>query len=238
MKATTKDGATVAFDIHGDGPNKIVLLFQHQSWVDWGYVGAFPEFTFLIVDPRGHGESSFFDDRGMYGLWKVTEDVLAAVDAAGFHEFTAWGFSQGAARVGALAVKSNRVKALICGGYTMLDMSPDQKHFDHMEEEAAKGKGSYQDGAPFDWAESIVLFEDTRAWNSDEDLKTLTCPRLLYFGSDDVFGEAIKVRIPRLEACGFEVVELPGLDHQTAMSRIDLVAPRIRGFLTQAGILR
>jgi pimeloyl-ACP methyl ester carboxylesterase len=237
MKATTHDGATVAFEVHGDGPNKILLLFQHQPWLDWGYIHAFPEFTFLIVDPRGHGESSFFEDRGKYGLWKTTLDIEAAANAAGFDEFIAWGFSQGAVRVGAITVKSKRVKALICGGYTMLDMVPDQQHFDYMEAEAAKGLGYYSDGSPFDWSESLALFEDMRQWKSDNDLKAVACPKLLYFGSDDVFADAIRQRIPRLRDCGFQVMELPGLDHQTCASRIDQVAPKIRRFLAEAGVL-
>lgn len=234
---TGMDGARITFEVHGDGPHKIVLFFRHFPWIEWGYVKAQPEFAFLIVDPRGHGESSHFDDRSLYGLWTGALDVLTAADAAGFESFIIWGFSQGAIRAASLARKSHRVKALICGGYQLLDCALPQARFRSLEEEAAKGKGSYRDGALFDFAESIVLFEDLAAWTTiEQDLRDLTCPRLLYFGSEDVFAESIRQRTSRLEECGFKVLEISGLDHETGLSRIDIVAPHIREFLSDSGI--
>lgn len=75
---TGMDGARITFEVHGDGPHKIVLFFRHFPWIEWGYVKAQPEFTFLIVDPRGHGESSHFDDRSLYGLLTGALDVLTS----------------------------------------------------------------------------------------------------------------------------------------------------------------
>ncbi len=78
--ATTEDGARVRFDIHGHGP---ALVFVHglgddrQLWS--GIVGKLEnDFTCVVLDLRGHGESSGVEDHEPFGLHRDIHAVLTA----------------------------------------------------------------------------------------------------------------------------------------------------------------
>jgi pimeloyl-ACP methyl ester carboxylesterase len=95
--ATATDGAALAFEATGKGPN---LLFLH-GWAGsgdafHGVIGHLDltRLRVISVDLRGHGNSDTGD--GDYSLDRLTDDALAAADAAGADDLVVLGFSMGA----------------------------------------------------------------------------------------------------------------------------------------------
>jgi pimeloyl-ACP methyl ester carboxylesterase len=115
--ATSKDGTKLAFDVTGSGPAVLLLHGGGQTrraWHDLGYVSRLAkEFTVITMDLRGNGESDKPMTIAAYATDRLTEDVLAVVDAAGIQAFSIWGFSYGANVGRYVAAVSPRVRSMV-----------------------------------------------------------------------------------------------------------------------------
>lgn len=112
------DGATIAYDVAGDGPPAIFLHGLTNRRQGWDPVTSLlePDFTCIRVDFRGHGESSTASD---YGMAALVGDVRAVADELGVEEPAVIGSSFGA---GAAAVYAalNPVRSVVCVGNSSL----------------------------------------------------------------------------------------------------------------------
>jgi len=118
--AVSKDGTRVAYDVTGTGPALVLLHGGCQSrhvWHAAGYVGRLREqFTVITMDLRGHGESDKATTVEAYGIERLTEDILAVVDAAHVRRFAVWGYSYGGNVARYLPARSDRVTKLVIVG--------------------------------------------------------------------------------------------------------------------------
>jgi len=112
------DGATIAFDVAGDGPP---LLFLHgltsrrQAWEPvTGPLAS--SFTCIRVDLRGHGESGPAPD---YAMPALVGDVRAVADQLGVEAPAVVGNSLGA-NVAAVYAALNPASAVVCVGQSLL----------------------------------------------------------------------------------------------------------------------
>jgi pimeloyl-ACP methyl ester carboxylesterase len=178
---------------------------------------------------------------------RVAADWLAVADAAGFDRFAYWGYSWGAAAGLQLAARTDRLSALVIGGWPPLGApvssalratrlkAPDPEPSSMV---VLRSKAQYAQWGRY--------YESLAAGPGEAEiaaqLERTGLPRLLFFGGD---GDLVEAGIPvpiastcrrwreRLEAQGWRVIEFPGQGHGVTM-RADLVVPAVRGFLDAA----
>jgi pimeloyl-ACP methyl ester carboxylesterase len=106
------DGATIAYDVTGDGPPAIFLHGLTNRRQGWDPVTNLlvPAFTCIRIDLRGHGESSVAPD---YGMPSIVGDVRAVADRLRVEAPAVIGSSLGA---GAAAIYAalNPTRTVVC----------------------------------------------------------------------------------------------------------------------------
>lgn len=96
--------------LHGGGNNR-------HMWREAGYIERLQNnFTVIIPDLRGHGESDSPTEPSDYTTDKMIKDILAVVDACGVERFMIWGFSFGGKVGRYVAVHSERVTKIVLIG--------------------------------------------------------------------------------------------------------------------------
>jgi pimeloyl-ACP methyl ester carboxylesterase len=111
------DGATVAYDVAGDGRPVFFLhglTNRRQGWDPVTDLLA-DDFACVRIDFRGHGDSSMACD---YGIVSLVGDVRAVVDELGLEEPAVVGHSLGATAAAVYAAR-NPVRAVVCVDQTL-----------------------------------------------------------------------------------------------------------------------
>jgi hypothetical protein len=160
---------------------------------------------------------------------RVCADLLRVADSAGFGRFAWWGYSWGGLIGLLLAGRTDRLTALVCGGWPPLGgLAPIVLESCR----AAASKFEYQ-------KQYVTFYESLQGWSEADSVREITCPRLTYVGSDDeVEREGIRMPIAatlrrhrqELEESGWQVCELPGRDH-SLWTDPSVVVPIVRPFL-------
>jgi pimeloyl-ACP methyl ester carboxylesterase len=112
------DGATIAYDVAGDGPPVIFLHGLTNRRQGWDPVTSLlvPVFTCIRVDLRGHGESAPALD---YSMPALVGDVRAVADELGVDAPAVIGSSLGA-NAAAVYAALNPARAVVCVGQSLL----------------------------------------------------------------------------------------------------------------------
>ena len=163
---------------------------------------------------------------------RVCCDLLAVADAAGFEQFIWWGFSWGGVSGLQLASRSDRVSALVCGGWPPLG-APYAELLRSARTAAAKP--SLDLDVPLD--QFVTFYESIQDWHEADAIRRIQCPRMAFVGSEDE-GELMRTPLAatirehrgKLEQQGWEVVEITGRDHSVYRDPITVV-PIVRSFL-------
>jgi len=171
---------------------------------------------------------------------RVCHDLLAVADAAGFDRFAYWGYSWGAAAGLQLADRTDRLTALVLGGWPPLGAPYadilqatrlKQPEPEPSSMKVLRSKAQYRQWETF--------YTSLNGWPEAESVARIACPKMLYFGGDgDLVEAGIPVRIASiirehratLEAQGWVVHELPSQGHGVCMVP-ELVVPPVRAFL-------
>ncbi len=206
----------------------------------------------------------------------IAADLLTVADAAGAERFAYYGYSWLALAGLQLALRTDRLSALIMGGYPPLDGPYEEmlavttaghdQAIEVAERKAATpaddavasawGDSADWDPADFDWSsveitlseqqtrQYLTLYRELQGFDDRAIQDRLTIPRLCFAGSDDAidYGEKwgdVRVDLAgplvrerrTLEALGWQVEVLGGLDHTGAMQP-DAVLPIIRPWLS------
>ncbi len=153
-------------------------------------------------------------------------DILAIADAAGVERFAWYGFSFGAVVGLQLAARTDRLSALICGGWPPLG---GQYRETLAVTEAAQGPGE----------QFATFYRSLQGWPEREAVSRLSCPRFAFAGSQDEFvagGHAMRIgpllaeHRNELEGMGWTVRLVEGFGHELG-ARPDIVGPLVREFL-------
>ncbi|KYF47988.1 hypothetical protein BE08_30510 [Sorangium cellulosum] len=164
---------------------------------------------------------------------RVCADLLAAADAAGFDRFAYWGFSWGGVVGLQLACRTDRLTALVCGGWPPLGAPyGDMLHITRKMAAAPE--------VPVRVDQFVTFYESVEGWPEAEAVQRIACPRMTFTGAADEMeypGE-IKLRIAptirerrgELERLGWHVTEIPGRDHGVFTDPATVV-PIVREFL-------
>ncbi|MEV0309109.1 alpha/beta fold hydrolase [Nonomuraea fuscirosea] len=218
-------------------------------------------FQVVAFDYTGHVLSAPKPDTLTPG--NVVADLLAVADAVQAERFAYYGYSWLALSGLQLAIRTDRLSALAMGGYPpyagpyaemlKVTMAAYEQAVSPTPAPAPQEKSS--DDA-FDWSsvevsttveqsrQFVTLYEALRGF--DDTAVRLSCPRLCFAGSDDAItyeerwgGVVVDLAGPlkrhraELEALGWDVVVLDGLDHMSAMQAAN-VLPVLRPWLTAA----
>lgn len=171
---------------------------------------------------------------------RVCADLLAVATAAGFDRFAYWGYSWGAAAGLQLASRTDRLTALVLGGWPPLGAPYDailqatrlkQSDPEPSSLKVLRSKDQYRQ-----WEAYYSSMVD---WAEAESVASIHVPKMVYFGGDgDLVEAGIPIRIASiirenrtmLEKQGWTLKELPGQGHGVCMTP-DLVVPPVRYFL-------
>ena len=178
----------------------------------------------------------------------LATDLLAVADAANARQFAYYGYSWLALCGMQLAIRTDRLTALMMGGFPplggpykeMLTVTEATHEMASAPKEPSNTSPSSAD--EFDWnsievtltegqtRQFVTLYQALQDFDDRAAQAKITCPRLCFAGSADkiVYGERWKNAVVRIaaplieqkaeiEALGWEVRVLDGLDHTGAM---------------------
>jgi pimeloyl-ACP methyl ester carboxylesterase len=161
----------------------------------------------------------------------VCADILAVADAVGADSFAWYGYSWGGLVGLQLAARTDRLTALICGGFPPFGAS-----YRDIAAATKAAEGSLGAVAPM----MVTFFRALEEWDDRETVAKFNCPRMTFAGSDDVVvsGSAPAIRIgpliaehrAQLEGRGWTVRLLNEYRHDLFMDP-DIVVPLLRSFL-------
>jgi pimeloyl-ACP methyl ester carboxylesterase len=173
---------------------------------------------------------------------RVCADLLVVARFAGFDRFAYWGYSWGGNVGLQLATRSDRLTALVVGGWPALGgpyaelLQAAQRKLPNPEPSSLRVLRS-----PAQYAQWIHYGQSIERWPEREAVSRITCPRLNVFGSD---GDLVEAGIPmpiatrirshrtELEAMGWQVHEISGHGHALCMQP-DVAVPPVRAFLDE-----
>jgi pimeloyl-ACP methyl ester carboxylesterase len=254
MPQTTNAGIRIHYEVDGTGP---ALVLQHgftQSLEDWsecGYVAALrSKYQVVLIDARGHGDSSKPHNEASYTLDCRAADVTAVLDALGIEKAHFWGYSAGGwIAFGMAKYAPHRLKRLVIGGQH--PFARDQSGFRQWLREGIAGghetlirafeklAGPISDGYA-----ARTRSADLHAWLAsvedrvgiEEVLGAVATPCCLYAGEYDPMFAQTKLASERIPNAHF--FSLPGLSHLQAFVDSSRVLPLVMEFLDSGEIER
>ncbi|MEM1297893.1 MAG: alpha/beta fold hydrolase [Pseudomonadota bacterium] len=247
MPVVRSQGLSIHYEVVGRGPPILMhhgVMGRGAMWKAAGYLDELKdEFSFILMDARGHGQSDKPHDPAAYEGRRLAEDVLAVLDDIAAEQAIYWGYSLGG-RIGyeLAGIAPERVSAFIIGGSTpyAIDLrvpvdgdSKDQAQvrsaiLDFFGVSAATLSRDHQDAlfANDFLAVHAVLSERPSIASV---LAGMTMPCLIYVGGDDPRADASERAASELPNATF--ARLPGLDHGQAMLLTDHILPHVEVFL-------
>lgn len=163
---------------------------------------------------------------------RACTDVLQVANASGFRRFAWWGYSWSGILGLLLAGYTDRLTALVCGGWPPLG----ELHRDLLD--ACRATARIKPAQQL----YVTFYESLQYWREADWIQRLSGPRLVYAGAEDVIERAgirmattekLRAHRGQLEAWGWHVEEIPRADHDV-WTNPAAVVPVVRPFLDQA----
>ena len=282
LQARLHDGSTIAVEVHGRGPTVLLPVNpqpvegpQAEELRRWG---ADPALGRSLIDGLSDAFQVVAFDYENHVLQvpkpdtltpaNVAGDLLAVADAAGADRFAYYGYSWLALAGLQVGIRSDRLAALVMGGFPPLDgpytemLRVTVATHDMAIANSASAPSPETTSQPPqepsdepDWSQAemtltepqtrqfVTLYQALQAFDDRAAQAQLGCPRLCFVGSADEItyderwgGVQVRLAAPvisrraDLEALGWEVRVLDGLDHLKAMQAVQ-VLPILRPWL-------
>ncbi len=243
--------AAIHFELHGAGAPLFLgfpLMASHAeifgeegASVLRGYLDRLTDrYRVLLADYPSIGKSESIPTSELTAN-RVCADLLRVADSAGFDRFAFWGFSWGGAVGLQLAARTDRLKALVCGGWPPLG-GQYAEILQASREAAAKPPAGAMAvlRSAGQYAQWVTFYESVVDWPEAQAVARIACPRMAYAGSagDPTAGHGVPISIAstirkrrdELETLGWYVREIPGRDHSVCLDPATVV-PLVRQFL-------
>jgi len=254
----SSDAVRLTFQVEGQGPPLLLHLgagCDSGLWRAAGYVESLSrQYTCILFDHRGHGESGKPHGAAAYHIDRLTADVVELLDHLDLGPVAVWGYSAGISPVVRLAeLHPDRVWAIVASGAVAPPDPPDELAAWSVEAAASfrqygweklivKYEKQEPDPVPTwmtdriratDIEQWVYMIESIPQWHWDEwyVLPELETPTLFLTGEledrDDNVGQIV-ARMHHGELC-----RLTGVGHINAFLASDQVLPRVEGFLAE-----
>lgn len=215
----------------GAGP-AVVVPRLNVDWTQVDLAALEARFTVVVVSPRGFGPS---ERPGGYSLAGFVADLARVLDHLGVVEYAAFGYSMSGVMAARLAVGNPRVRAVACGGFPLTADLGGMGERARLRHAAARADAAA-------WAEVTTMYDPAAAvafWDDVASLPRaalvdLACPIRCWWGAEDlVLGSLTDSAelAADLSERSIPYTVLPGLDHDAALDRLDLVLPRLADWL-------
>ena len=207
-----------------------------------GYLDRLTDrYRVLLVDYPSIGRSRDIAPEDL-SADRVCADLLGVARAAGFGRFAYWGYSWGGNVGLQLAARTDRLDALVVGGWPALG-GP----YETLLEAARRKQPNPEPSSlkvlrsPAQYAQWIHYGQSIAGWNERDAVAQITCPRMNVFGSEADLVEAglavpiasrIRAHRGELQALGWHVHEVTGHGHGLCMQP-DVAVPPVRAFLDE-----
>lgn len=220
--------ANLRYQVYGSGPHLfLVATLPTENEVRTSFVeGLFEQYSVVVIESPSNAAVDLSE------LWtadRACAEVLNVAEAVGADRFAYYGYSWGGTLGLQLADRTDRLTALICGGWPALG-APYPGMAVYTEANAAR------DSTGSIWA---TYYRSIAHWNERDAVSGIKCPRMAFAGSDDIIyadgiivpiGPLIAEHRDELEAMGWTVELIEGFDHELGR-RPEVVVPMIREFL-------
>ncbi|HZS30039.1 MAG TPA: alpha/beta hydrolase [Gaiellaceae bacterium] len=254
----SSDGVRLAYSVEGSGPPVLFVLgagCDSGLWRAAGYLDPLlAEYTCILFDHRGHGESDKPRGPDRYHVDRQVDDLTELLDHLGVHAVAFWGYSAAVSPGVRLAERApERVWALVING-AVEPPGPPAERYSWVPEFAAQfrpGGGGWdqliedfaeQEPEPIpEWMKERIRATDpeqcadrvesypTWGWEEWDALPQIGTPTLFITGAledeDDHVGEIVR----RMRAG--ERLRLEGKGHINAFLASEQVLPVVRSFL-------
>lgn len=215
----------------GEGP-AVVVPRLNIDWTQVDLSALTDRFRVVLVAPRGFGPSS---RPGAYDMAGFVDDIDRVLDHLGVGSFDTFGYSMNGVMAARLALGTDRVRAVACGGFPLTaDLAG-------MGDRARARNDAARDD-PGSWAEILQTYDPLAAevfWDGIASLPRaaladLDHPVRLWWGQEDgVLASLVSpAKLRRdLESRAIPYDVVPGLDHDEMLRHLDLVLPSIADWL-------
>jgi len=260
--AQLHDGAAIDVTIIGEGPTVLVPVStagmegeaaeQMRAWGADPNLGrtlatGLADAGFRVVAADYEGHLAAYPKPETLTAANVAGDLLAIADAAEADRFAYYGYSWLALAGLQLALRTDRLAALVVGGYPPFDgpyeamltvtriahrMALANRDNPPAPEDVQAGDWDAVDvtQSPEQTQQYVTLYESLRDFDDRTALDQVTIPRLVFAGASDnitygpkwgnayvAIADAITQHRKKLEANGWTVVTIPDADHMAAM---------------------
>ena len=247
MPYTENASVRIYFVVEGDGPELVLLhgfMGSVDDWIARGYVAALrSSYRLILIDSRGHGQSTKPHDEASYTLEQRVSDVTAVLDALSIETAHFWGYSMGGyIGFGMAKHAPDRLGTFIAGG--VHPYARDQSGHRRLLSVGVEGGGEAFVSAfikamgPIsdDFATSLRS-ADFRAWLAsagdrvgvEDVLRSMTGRCCIYCGDLDPLFEQAKLASEQISNGRF--LPLIGHSHLQAFTRSPSVLPDVLSFL-------
>ena len=173
---------------------------------------------------------------------RVCADLLGVARAAGFERFAYWGYSWGGNVGLQLATRTDRLSALVVGGWPALG-GPYRPLLEAARRKLPDPEPSSRVvlRSPAQYAQWIHYGQSIAGWPEREAVAGIGCPRMNVFGSEGDLAEAgipvpiasrIREHRAELESLGWRVHEIAGHGHGLCLQP-EVAVPPVRAFLDE-----
>ena len=283
-EAKLHDGSAIEIEVHGAGPTLLLPVnprpVEGEQAELMRQYGADPALgqslikglsdIFRVVAFDYEGQVQRVPKPETLTPANVASDLLAVADATGTERFAYYGYSWLALVGLQLAIRTDRLSALIMGGFPPLEgpymemlrvtIAANEMARDPSDApQTAQVSDETGETDDDEWSsvalskdqtrQFVTLYQALQGFDDRAAQARNTCPRLCFVGSADeiqygekwggvlvsLAGPVIRERA-QLEALGWDVRVLEGLDHTQAMQAAQVV-PLLRSWLAQATTL-
>lgn len=267
-EATLHDGSTIEIEVHGAGPTLLLPVNPQpvtgplaEQMRQYGTDPALGQSLikglsddFRVVAFDYEGQCLRIPKPETLTPANAASDLLAVADAVEAHRFAYYGYSWLALIGLQLAIRTDRLSALIMGGFPPLNGPYDEMLLvTNATYEMASGARPTPSAEESEWSgmalskdqtrQFVTLYQALQGFDDRAAQARLTCPRLCFVGSADeiqydqhwgnvtvsLAGPIVREQA-QLSELGWDVRVLAGLDHIQAMQAKQVV-PFLRSWL-------